>query len=251
MEKFLSTLTCQNYRVSKNTITFLQEKERPVVCQKMDSFYLNKRYPMGHMYHAASFKFKDDKAMQHYYNFILANKGICVDLASGASGYFGPILFQLHKEMEFVISDASKVMIKAHSTANLKRRNVVILDIDLNQLLPIKNNSIDMYCGYLVNNVQNYIQLVQEVARTLKISGKFVIIEWFFESTSITANFLQKNHFLIQSLEYYICFCESIGLKLMNKELQSQSKGKLTNDLLPVDENDKKSVYILYFEKVK
>lgn len=37
----------------------------------------------------------------------------------------------------------------------------------------------------------------------------------------------------------------------MNKELQSQSKGKLTNDLLPVDENDKKSVYILYFEKVK
>lgn len=59
--------------------------------------------------------------------------------------------------MEFIISDASKVMIKAHSTANLKRRNVVILDIDLNQLLPIKNNSIDMYCGYLVNNVQNYI----------------------------------------------------------------------------------------------
>lgn len=73
--------------------------------------------------------------------------------------------------------DASKTMIKSHSPANLKRNNVVVYEIGLNQLLSIKNNSIEVYCGFLIKNIQNYPQLVKEAAITLKIGGKFTVIE--------------------------------------------------------------------------
>ena len=140
-------------------------------------------------------------------------------------------------------------MIKAHATTNRKRKNIDICEIDLDKKLPFKDNSVDMYCGNLVNNVMNYKELINEVYRTLKVNGKYNVIEWFFDENSETSKYLKENNSLIQSIDYYIDFCSQCGLKLINKEIQSSSIGKLEGDLLPINPNDKKSVVMLYFQK--
>lgn len=250
MNKFVSILTTNEYKIKNNIISFIQEDERPYWSIQIDEFYKDRKYPMGHMYNTAKLKNINDLVMQKYYNAVSSTDGIIIDLASGVSGYFGPILDRIDLDSEFVITDASKEMIKVHATANKKRKNVVVCEIDLDKKLPFRDNSVDMYCGNLISNVNKYKELIQEVARTLKKNGKFIVIEWFFEINSKTQCYLKENNSLIQSMEYYIDYCSQCGLKLVSKGIQSKSVGKQVGDLLPINPNDEKSVVVLYFEKM-
>lgn len=249
MDKFISILSTNEYKVKKNIISFMKEDERPYWSIQIDEFYKDKKYPMGHIYNTVKLHIKDDKVYQNYFNLISSTDGIIIDLASGVSGYFAPVLDRISETSEFIITDASKEMIKAHATTNRKRKNIDICEIDLDKKLPFKDNSVDMYCGNLVNNVMNYKELINEVYRTLKVNGKYNVIEWFFDENSETSKYLKENNSLIQSIDYYIDFCSQCGLKLINKEIQSSSIGKLEGDLLPINPNDKKSVVMLYFQK--
>jgi ubiquinone/menaquinone biosynthesis C-methylase UbiE len=255
MKKSLSSIiplfTTKEYKIKDNVISFIKnEDERPMWSKAVDDYYKNNELPVSLIYRAnKTYKYKNNIVMQEYYKFITDTNGTVIDLASGPSGYFSPVFDLLNENSIFIITDASPSIIYAHSLANKRRSNVLIFDIDLDILLPIKDNCIDLFCGNLVSNVNGYKTLLQEVYCTLKMGGKAAFIELFFEEGTKTYNYLKNKDSLITSLNDYLRFCSLIGFNVIKTQFEREEIGKQKGDLLPIDENDKKMFYIIYLEK--
>lgn len=62
--------------------------------------------------------------------------------------------------------------------------------------MPFKDESVDIFTGNLLMNVENYSTLIQEAYRCLKKGGKLAVIEIFFEHGSKPTNiYAQKERF--------------------------------------------------------
>ena len=59
MDKFISILSTNEYKVKKNIISFMKEDERPYWSIQIDEFYKDKKYPMGHIYNTVKLHIKD------------------------------------------------------------------------------------------------------------------------------------------------------------------------------------------------
>ena len=105
------------------------------------------------------------------------------------------------------------------------------------------------FSGNLLNNVDNYRELLKEISRCLKVNGRFAVIELFYEMGSQTYDYLKQRNAVYSSLEDYIEVCNEIGLKYKGSEIRREIIGKITEgDLLPIGENDKCLEMIVYFE---
>jgi len=244
----INTLKTNKYKKTGNVYSFITG-ERPEWSKRLDQFFSDSKYPMGRMYNFAKIRFKDSRVMQELYKIVLETNGIIIDLASGPSGYFGPVIDKLGENSTFVITDASEFLIHAHSVANRKRNNVKIFDIDLEKELPLRDETVDCYCGYVPSNVDKFDVLLNEVSRTLKKNGKLCIIDWFFDKKTDTSKYLKDNKKVTYSLEYFISFCNELGLKLIKKDLDRKYIGKQEGDLLPINSLDEIMVYGLVFIK--
>lgn len=129
----------------------------------------------------------------------------------------------------------------------IQKKNVLVFDLDLS--LPIIDNSIDLYCGNQVNNVNNFPLLLKEIYRTLKPHGILSLIEWLYDVDSDTNKYLAEQNNICQSLDYFLNYCKEVGFKILNITLERSFKGKGKGDLLPINANDTVYSYIIYLEK--
>lgn len=190
-----------------------------------------------------------NEALTHFVEYVSASEGIKVDLASGPSGYFASILDNLKDSDCFIITDACPTVIKAH--ANIcKKPNCYILDMDLDKGLPFKNESVDIFTGNMLNNVENYGELIKEAYRCLKPGGKLAVIEVFFEKGTKTQEYLAEQRKIWESYETFVQFCELVGLTFIGSEIVTSRKGPISDgDLYPLDKDDCSFDRTIYFEK--
>ncbi len=191
-----------------------------------------------------------DGKRKRFVDFISAADGVKVDLASGPSGYFSPVLDTLMETDLFIATDACPAIVRAHSDA-CRRDNCFVFDIDLDRELPFHDNSIAVFSGNLLNNVKHYAELIREIYRCLKPGGRFAVMEMFFENGCRTAEYLSSRGAVWSSLDTYAAFCESVGLRYIDSDIVQTRTGKIdAGDLLPLDENDRSEERAVYFEKV-
>lgn len=192
---------------------------------------------------------KDD-AHKRFTKFVSEVRGIKVDLASGPSGYFSPFLDTLTEKDIFIATDACPAVLKAHSEA-CDKANFYVFDMDLDKALPFKDESVDIFTGNLLNNVNNYATLMHEAYRCLKKGGKLAVIEMFFEHGCKTYEYLYTQGSIWSSYETFIAYLKSVGFIFIGSDIINTRKGKIDKgDLYPLDDNDFSYDRTLYFEKV-
>lgn len=191
----------------------------------------------------------NDRKYQRFTETVSSNHGVIVDLASGPSGYFAPILDALGSDDLFIATDACPAVIAAHSSA-CNKENFCVFDVDLDRFLPFKDESVDCFSGNLLNNVNNYAGLVREAYRCLKRGGYFAIIELFFEHGCKTYEHLKQQNAIWSSFETFVSFCESVGFVYLDSDILFSRKGKISNgDLYPLDDNDGWTQRTVYFKR--
>jgi len=235
-----------------NICHFINEEiSRPNWSKALDEFLTDNHINlmMKRKYSGQRRKMNSNQALRHFVEFVSASDGIKVDLASGPSGYFAPFLDTLKDSDCFIITDACPTVIKAHADA-CRKPNFYILDVDLDKGLPFKNESVDIFTGNLLNNVENYGELIREAYRCLKPGGKFALIEMFFDKESKTHAYLAEQGKIWASYEAFVHFCESVGFTCIDSETVTTRKGPISDgDLYPLDKDDYSSDKTLYFEK--
>lgn len=191
----------------------------------------------------------EDAGRKRFVDFVSAVKGVKVDLASGPSGYFSPFIDTLDPDDTFIITDACPSVIAAHS-ADCGKENVYVFDMDLNQVLPFKDESVDIFTGNFLNNVDNYASLISEVYRCLKPGGRLAVIELFFDHGCKTYEHLNAQGSIWASFETFVSHCESVGFTNLGSEIINTRKGRISDgDLYPLDDNDGSTDRTIYFEK--
>lgn len=242
------------YRKDGNTVHFIvNEEERPEWSRALNDYLVTNKVDlkMAERYETHVNIAKEDVKRKHFSDFVSAVQGVKVDLASGPSGYFAPMLEALRQTDTFIASDACPAIIAAHSAA-CRKDNFYVFDMDLDQSLPLADGSVDVFSGNLLNNVENYEQLLREICRCLKPGGRFAVIEILYQQGSRTYEHLISQGAVWASLEMYQSSCEKIGLKLLDSDVLSRRKGKIDKgDLYPLDEEDCWEERALYFEKVQ
>ena len=227
------------------------EAARPAWSKALDEYLTGTpvNLMMKRRYSGQKRRMNSNDALRHFVEFVSASGGIKVDLASGPSGYFAPFLDTLKDDDSFIITDACPAIIKAHADA-CKKDNFYIFDVDLDQGLPFKNDSVDLFTGNLLNNVENYPGLIKEAYRCLKPGGKLAVIEMFFDQGSKTQASLAEQGKIWASYETFVAFCESVGFTCTDSETATTRKGPISpGDLYPLDQDDGSTDKTIYFEK--
>lgn len=229
----------------------LNDTDRPWWSKQLEGYFTQNNHPLNIVRNYKSQKqiMTSHPTKKRFVDFVSEKHGVKVDLASGPSGYFSAILDNLAKNDLFVITDACPTVIAAHSKANTQS-NVYVFDIDLDETLPFKDSSVDLFSGNLLNNVNNYADLIYEVYRCLKPGGHFAIIDMFFDHGCKTYEHLNEKGEIWASLETFIAFCEKVGFTYLKGDVISAHKGRLSDDdLYPLDDNDGWEDRTLYFVK--
>lgn len=241
-----------DYTIENNIIHFIHnETDRPAWSKALERSYseFGEVLDMSKNYDAQQQAAQSNKALQEYFGFITEKGGIILDLASGPSGYFAPALDRLQNGSVFIGSDACTTVVRAHSKANTND-NFFIIDADLDKSLPFQSGCLDVVCGNLLDNVNNYRELISEAYRCLKHGGKFAVIELFFEKDSQTYGYLMQQNAVYSSLKTYIDYCSTVGFKYLGGKILKETIGKIDkSDILPIRESDKSVVRTVYFEK--
>lgn len=231
---------------------FDNEDERPFWSIHMQTMFRKHGIvlEMDSKYNAFDKYYSKKEVVLDFFDRILDNGKIIIDLASGPSGYFGTIIKKLRDDQLFIISDGSPDILKAHMEANKEKNNIGYMDLDLDKPLPFKNDSIDNFMGNYLGNVMEYQQLVSEAYRSLKNGGRFSVIEIFYEQGSETAFELRRENRLYADLDKYIQYFESVGFKLECKGTIEHVVGKLDpSDSLPRNDTDKSEIIAFSFYK--
>ena len=235
-----------------NVCHFINEDiSRPNWSKALDKFLTDNHINlmMKRKYSGQRRRMNSNHALRHFVEFVSASEGIKVDLASGPSGYFAPFLDTLKDSDCFIITDACPAVIKAHADA-CRKPNFYILDVDLDKGLPFKNESVNIFTGNLLNNVENYGELIREAYRCLKPGGKLALIEMFFDKGSKTYAYLAEQGKIWASYEAFVQFCESVGFTCIDSETVTTRKGPISDgDLYPLDKDDCSSDMTIYFKK--
>lgn len=229
----------------------LDDENRPQWSKALDSYLVGNHIDlqMKQRYAEQREIMTKDVKRKRFVDFVSAVKGVKVDLASGPSGYFSPFSDTLTPNDTFIITDACPSVIAAHSAA-CNKENIYVFDMDLDQALPFKDESIDIFTGNLLNNVDNYASLISEVYRCLKPGGRFAVIEMFFDHGCKTYEHLNAQGNIWASFETFVSYCESVGFTNLDSEIINTRKGKISNgDLYPLDDNDCSTDRTIYFEK--
>lgn len=190
-----------------------------------------------------------DENHRRFIEFISAAAGVKVDLASGPSGYFSPLLDTLAKSDTFIVTDACLPVIKAHSDA-CRKDNFLVFDIDLDRGLPFTDNSIAAFTGNLLTNVETLPELIKEIYRCLRPDGRFACIDVFYDQGSKSFEHLSAQGSVYASFETFIDFCQNTGFRYIGSDILTTRKGKIAEgDLFPLDDNDYSADRTIYLEK--
>ena len=235
-----------------NVFHFLtEETSRPQWSKALDDYLAGNHINlmMKRRYSAQKKTMSSNGALRHFAEFVSAADGVKVDLASGPSGYFAPFLDTLKDSDRFIITDACPAVIRAHASA-CGKPNCYVLDVDLDKGLPFKNESVDIFTGNMLNNVENYAGLIREAYRCLKPGGRFAVIEMFFDKNSTTQRHLAEQGKIWSSYEVFVAYCESVGFVCTGSETAAVRKGPVSDgDLYPLDKEDFSSDKTVYFTK--
>ena len=219
-----------------NVCHFIHEEiSRPNGSKALDEYLTGNHINlmMKRKYAGQKRRMSSNDALRHFVEFVSASDGIKVDLASGPSGYFAPFLDSLKDSDCFIITDACPAVIKAHADA-CREPNFYILDVDLDQGLPFKDESVDIFTGNLLNNVENHAGLIRETCRCLKPGGKLAVIEMFFDKGSKTQKHLAEQGKIQASYDTFVAFCKSVGFTCIGNETVTARKGPISDgDLYP------------------
>ena len=252
--KMLEALQSQRFckKLNDNTFNFIPEGEQPEWSRLLDEYWLSQaqKPDMPKRYTAACEEASKSSVLKKYFSFITEKGGIIVDLASGPSGYFAPA-FDLLKETDlFIAADGIKTILEAHAAANKENPNFMAVCIDLDKPLPFRDNSIDVMCGNLLDNVEGYKDLIREIYRCLKPGGRYGVIDLFYEEGSQTFAYLSEKNAVYSSFNYYVSFCREAGFHFLESQLMKTIKGKLQQeDFLPICEDDVAEMRTIFFEK--
>ncbi len=240
------------YSVEGNILHFiLKEEDRPEWSRALDQHLVTNKVDlkMSEKYQRQKNEALKDEKRRRFFDFILASDGAKVDLASGPSGYFSPILDGMGEKDIFIATDACPSVVAAHSAA-CDKDNFFVFDIDLDKELPFTDQSIAAFSGNYLDNVEHYGELLKEIHRCLKPGGRFAVIEIFFEKGSRTYEHLNSQGAVWASFETFTAFCENLGFRCLGSDILLTRKGKIDEgDLYPLDENDCSAERTVYFEK--
>lgn len=229
----------------------LNEGERPAWSRALEEYLAGSRVSLQ-MKRKYTFQRKmtaADEKKKRFADTVASSGKVIVDLASGPSGYFAPILDRMEEDAVFIATDACPSVLRAHAET-CRKDNFYLFDTDLDRELPFRDGSIDVFCGNLLNNVSNYAGLVREAYRCLKRGGKFCVIEMFFDPGSVTCRDLETQGKIWASPETYTDYFCSLGFGFTGSEILLTRKGKLAEeDYYPLDENDEMTMRTMYFEK--
>ena len=227
----------------------LDDESRPQWSKALDGYLAGIDLQMKRKYAEQREIMTKDAKRKRFVDFVSEVKGVKVDLASGPSGYFSPFADTLTPNDTFIITDACPSVIAAHSAA-CDKENIYVFDMDLDQSLPFKDESVDIFTGNFLNNVDNYASLISEVYRCLKPGGRFAVIEIFFDHGCKTYEHLSAQENIWASFETFVSYCESVGFTNLDSEIINTRKGKISEgDLYPLDDNDCSTDRTIYFEK--
>ncbi len=240
------------YREEGNIIHFIaDENDRPEWSKALENSLTAGKtdLKMSRRYKNQRRIMTEDGKRRRFVDFISAADGVKVDLASGPSGYFSPMLDTLKETDLFIATDACPTVLRAHSQT-CPKDNYFVFDVDLDRELPFRDESIAAFSGNLLNNVEHYAALIQEAYRCLEPGGRFAVIELFFESGCRTFEYLRSSGAVWSSFDTYVSFCESVGFRYMDSAVLQARTGKIAeDDLLPLDENDRSEERTVYFQK--
>ena len=228
----------------------LNEEERPAWSRALEDYLVSNRVnlQMKRKYTYQKQMMTRDEKRKHFVDAVSSGQ-VIVDLASGPSGYFAPVLDSIEEDTLFIATDACPSVLQAHAKA-CRKENFYLFDTDLDRELPFRDESIDVFCGNLLNNVNNYDGLIREAYRCLKPGGKFCVIEMFFDQASVSYKSLKDQKKIWASPETYADYCHSLGFDFTGSDILLTRRGKFSEvDYYPLDENDMMTIRTMYFEK--
>ena len=170
-------------------------------------------------------------------------EGVAVDIASGPSGGFLPILApRLPDETLLIGSDACPPIIEHWYACIVETRELAAyLDIDLLGPLPFPDASIDLVTGVYVENVNidDPMGLISELARCTKQAARIVLQQLFYAEGSATAAMLRDQGNPYASLPDFADALASVGLGTVEQARLRSGRGKLhPGDALPLHDTD-------------
>lgn len=240
------------YKIDGNIIHFIiDENARPYWSKTLNQYLtINKvDLKMPERYKEQKIVMTKDNKHRRFVDFVAAIRGVKVDLASGPSGYFSPMVDALTENDIFIVTDACPIVVDAHAAA-CSRDNCFVFDMDLDKELPFKDESVDVFSGNFLNNVNNYAGLIREAYRCLRPGGRLAVIEMFFEHGCKTYEHLNEEGAIWSSFEVFVAFCKNVGFQYLGSDILHTRKGKISDgDLYPLDENDCSADRAVYFEK--
>lgn len=240
------------FSVENNIVHFiLNDDDRPWWSKQLDGFYKRStvQLNMSRNYTSQKQIMTSDPNKNRFIEFVSSKQGVKVDLASGPSGYFSAVLDDLKSNDLFIATDACPTVISAHAKA-CKKENFLLFDVDLDKPLPFQDACIDVFSGNLLNNVNNYADLIAEIHRCLKPGGHFAVIDMFFEHGCTTYEHLISKGEFWASFESFTDYCNKIGFDFLDGDILFSRKGKLSSgDLYPLNNDDCWTERTLYFVK--
>lgn len=255
-ECFVCKKCGRRYSIDENILHFIcNEDERPhtpsCLSQYIEKTISNLAKCFSGKRAMTRKEYDTNEYVKNYVDFSAVESGIIVDIASGPSaGYLHGTLDRMGHNALLIATDACPCVIHHYSILD-KDKNFIYFDVDLDKHLPFIDQSVDVFTGVLMCNVQNYKELLSEIARCLKTGGKAVFHEVFYSENSESYKYLCAQNAVYASSEIYIHFCETLGLRCVNIEICWKSVGKVDpRDGMPLAETDEWYRKNIYFEKV-
>ena len=261
-DAFVCSKCGRKYPIESGIIHFVtSEEERPQNPKTLAKLYaeeLPERLDVPYYQQQRARKeeiYMTNAAVKEAVDFVVANTGLGVDLATGqGGGYIGPIVKRLPKGATLFASDACLPVIENWSQCLQSEYadRFAFLDIDLNGNLCFPDNSIDVFSGVAIANVNdgNPTGLLQEVYRCLKPYGWAIFQEMFFAPESETTILLSQEDDLYASVSVFSERTLAIGLHVTRTQQAEIGIGKINpGDGMPINDSDHWSQLILYLQK--
>lgn len=255
--------SCQRqYSAGTGIVHFIcSDEERPANPKALAKDYeLNSKERLGIDYYRNQAQIKEhiyqnNPVVKEAVDFVVDRAGVAVDLATGHGGvYIAPIVRRLRDKAILIATGACPPVI-ANWSEYFRRDyadRFVFLDIDLSKPLCFADESIDIFSGLGIANVNSGypIDLLKEVHRCLKPGGYAVLQEMFFAEESKTAKLLKAQNQLYASLSVFKDYTSGFGLNMTKTAEVAKVKGKIDpRDGMPIDESDSWAERTLYLEK--